>query len=196
MVAGAFYTQVTAEGFAWVDSPDPAKDLDLVYLLRDHAGMPLARGWRPPLVEIVEWNRPTRRGRRFVRGELFGTFGLGSFCLSADAAAALGDILEPWGEMLPLKAGDATSLHLYRPFTRDCLLSKERRPEPELLRLRQGVLHWYHFDAERVCGADAFCIPSEWNQVFVSQRVVDAVRRHGLRGLAFDPAARPDGGAG
>jgi hypothetical protein len=149
--------------------------------LRDmFMGAPMAATWKPPLVEILRDVR--HRGR--PRSD-FPAFG-GDPVFSERAIEALRNLLEPSGEILPLRCHEGT--YFAYNVTRVVDALDEARSELErfddgvVMRIVQPV-----FFPDRVAGETIFKVPQSRARVFVTDPFVQRIQERGLVGFDLQP---------
>jgi hypothetical protein len=161
---------------------------DVDELLDRFDGRPMAGSWSPLEVEVIRDSR--HRGRPASDFPLlYGPVPV----LSERAAHALGDLLDGAGERLPLRGGDGR----YQALNVTRVLDALDEERCEVKRFRSGrimrVLR-YAFRPEAIGEAAVFKVPQMLkSEVYVTDRFADAVRRHGLIGLAWDRKLWSDG---
>lgn len=141
-----------------------------------------AEGWQPIRVRLIS----SEGGKRLAAADS-PWLGDHALILRPRAVAVLGAILLRCGELLPLRCEDAEGLVVLNP---RCLPALDEA-RSTIRRFRSGramVVERYEFLGHALVGAAAFKIPTlRVSPTFVSQVVVDAWDRAGLRGLKFRP---------
>jgi hypothetical protein len=159
-----------------------AEGADVNALLDGFDGRPMRKSWSPLEVEVIRDSRHSGRPESDFP-LLFGPVPV----LSDRAARALGELLDGAGELLPL-GGEGDGYHILN-VTRVIDALDEQRSQfkrfPSSGRIMR-VLR-YAFRPEAIGDVAIFKLPQTVkSDVYVTDRFVDAVRRHELTGLAWD----------
>lgn len=159
---------------------------DLEYFQTHFVGQPLATGWHPPPVEVLNKSKPVRD---------FVSWMLAAPVLSERAVTALRPLISPYVEVLPLIEVKRKQLYAINVLHLiDCLdLARSEvtwsSTDPErVLNVRRFVFDPARLPADPVI----FKVPEDTGEVFVSQSFVEAVIQHRLTGcLLIKPEANP-----
>ena len=103
------------------------------------------------------------------------------------AAAALGALLEPNGELLPLESGTQTKFFAYNITTvSDALdVNASRLTWASSKQTQAMAIEYFAFDPQKVAELTIFRIRQRRTDVFVTSTFVDAVKASGLAGFEF-----------
>jgi hypothetical protein len=104
------------------------------------------------------------------------------------AVEVLKDILEKYGELLPLITEDGEKLYVHNTFVLPNALDEEKTEFFRVDGIKRilGVTKAV-FREDIVRGVDMFRVPPMLNVIYVSDRFVDLVNKHNLKGIEFRP---------
>jgi hypothetical protein len=160
---------------------------DVIRLRDTFVGSPMAASWQPLLVEILRDARHRNRPRSD-----FPAFG-GDPVFSKRAIEALRDLLEPNGEILPLRCHEGT----YFAYNVTRLVDALDEARSELERFSSGRIMWIErpvFFPVRIASEVIFKIPQSPNRTFVTDRFAQRIQEQGLVGFDLQPVwSGPDG---
>jgi hypothetical protein len=166
------------EGFEWVRLD---RDEDYRVLL-DLDARPALPGWTPLAAHLLTRDDGTGRERR--RAEL-PWLGRQALVLRDDAIDALGPLLEPFGELLPLACPDARLAIVHLTNVLDAL-DEERS---ELVRFGSGrimTITRYELLADRLAAPQAFKLPQmPGGAMLLTGDLVERIEAAGFAGTAF-----------
>jgi hypothetical protein len=162
-----------------------AVNTDDYAVFRSLDGTPRKATWRPIVVRCVRGDR--RWKNRFAD---FPSMPGGLLFLREKAAEVLKDMLEKFGELLPLVTEKGEVLYIHNTtFVLPNALDEEKAEFyrvdgiDRILGVRKPV-----FREDIVRGADLFRLPAELSsRTYVSDKFVDLVNKHNLKGLEFNP---------
>jgi hypothetical protein len=170
------YKRLNAKGYEIINTVHGYED-DQVFL---HLYGPSRKNdWKPILVQR---DRPTRRGGCKEADIPYDGYAL---VLRPHAVAALQDILEAHGEVLPLATNDGVELYVFNPrFVLDALDMErselEHRPESGYFLVRKFV-----FIESVVRDVDIFRLSQGYLKSVFSDRFVERVKKAKLKGTEF-----------
>lgn len=141
--------------------------------------------WRP--LEMVPVTDHVQNPRKLAGPSDAVNFNLTPICLLSERArAAIGTLLEEYGELLPAYAGDKKFFLLHVTSVVDALDEStsvvERFASGKIMRIVK-----YSLRGDVIGDRDVFRLPNEKWKVFVSERFVAHVRELGLDGFVFKP---------
>jgi hypothetical protein len=173
----AIYAPQGAEDFECVNTVD---NVDYEVLLQ-FDGQRRASTWKPIAVRRVRAD--DRQG--FIPSD-FPWLGSHALIMRRAAVDALGDILDPNGEVLPLSTDDGVELFVLNARMVDALdeanSSLMKFPGTNrIMRIKKVA-----FVTSRIEGIDLFRLPHRASPTYVSGRFVERVKAAGLRGLVFN----------
>jgi hypothetical protein len=153
-------------------------------VFRSLDGTPRKAAWKPIVVRCV---RGDRRWKKQFSDFPWNVGGLMFF--REKAAEVLKDMLEKHGELLPLVLEDGEKLYVHNTSVLPNALDEERT---EFLHIpgidRVMGITKAVFREDIVRGVDMFRLPIELSRrTYVSDRFVDLVNKHNLKGLEFRP---------
>ena len=163
---------------AWINCSDPedAGLLDRVTLQLDTIDRSRTIG-----LEVSDWDAPGD----WIETDCPKNPAYGTVLLSERAVSAFGSLLTDTGYLLDTHLAFATRYKLFICEREIDALDLERS---DLRRFRDGNI-WdvfrYELDADRLRDQHVFRLKHRPSRVFVSDRVVDLVREHGLTGFLF-----------
>jgi hypothetical protein len=145
----------------------------------DLDGSPRKGNWTPP---HVQRDRPTRRSA-CKAADL--PFGLNTLFMRRPAMEALRDVLEAYGEILPVIDKDGVELFVHNVLGIREALDMERSdivhvPETTIVYIRTPV-----FIESAIGDAEMFRVPIDTNRVFYTDRFVERVKAAKLKGTDF-----------
>jgi hypothetical protein len=112
----------------------------------------------------------------------------GGLCFREKVAEVLKDMLEKYGELLPLITEEGENLYVHNTSVLPNALDEERT---EFLHIpgidRVMGITKAVFRENIVRGVDMFRVPPMLNVIYVSDRFVDLVNKHNLKGIKFRP---------
>jgi hypothetical protein len=162
---------------------------DWVRLRDKFEGAPMASTWEPLLVEILR-DRVHRNRPRSDFPSLDGVIPV----FSERAIAAMRDLLEPRGEILPLRCHEGT----YFAYNVTRVIDALDETRSELERFDDGRVMWIDrpaFFPDRLAGEVIFKIPQSRARVFVTDPFAQRVHERGLAGFALRPVWSGPAGA-
>jgi hypothetical protein len=144
-------------------------------------GTPRKTTWKPIVVRCV---RADKRQKQLVSD--FPWLG-GVLFFRERAVEVLKDMLEKNGELLPIITEDGVNLYVHNTFVLQNALDEDKST---ITRFADNQLMWikkevFHEDAIRE--VDMFRLPSRSSATYVSDRFVELVTKHNLKGLEFNP---------
>jgi hypothetical protein len=166
------------EGFEWV-LPRDHVDFET---FRQFDGTRRTQSWRPVAVELL---RIDDDGLPLQPADL-PWLGDHVLVLTSRAVRVLGEVLLPFGELLPLACADA-ELFVYNPLMVVDALDGERSRVVRFSSGRVMDIREYVLRSEAIRGIHAFKIPEMTRgSLLVSSAVVEAVKNADLRGTGFE----------
>ncbi len=155
------------------------KSYDDIRILADLDGSPRKGDWTPP---HVQRDRPTRRSGN-KPADL--PCRVNTLIMRRPAMEALRDVLEAYGEILPLATDDGVELFVHNVLGVREALDMERSdiehvPETTIFFIRTPA-----FIESAIGDAEMFRVPIETNRVFYTDRFVERVKAAKLKGTDF-----------
>lgn len=170
------YEPLNVDGYECVNACDP-RDYEVFHGLD---GSPRAKDWRPIRVRRM---RPD--DLQTFKPSDFPWLDSHALVMRRTAIAALGDILETHGEVLPLATDDDIELFVFNVRTVDALDEERssimRFPDTNrIMWIKKAI-----FIPSKIRDLDLFALPHRGTSTYVSDRFVSRVESSGLRGLTF-----------
>lgn len=178
MTALSIYRPSVPEGFEWVVPKDHA-DFET---FRQFDGTRRKQSWHPVAVELLHVDDD---GVRRQPADL-PWLGDHVLVLTGRAVGVLGELLLPFGELLPLACADS-ELFVYNPLRIVDALDGERSTVVRFSSGRVMDIRQYVLRSESIRGVHVFKIPEMTRgPLLVSSAVVEAVKNADLRGTEFE----------
>lgn len=179
-VAGvSIYQLAVAEGYEWVMPPEPA-DPELFELFFTLDGT-RRKDWQPPEMEILNSGEYGESWR-------YSDFPWFLHCapvLRERAVARLRHELEPYGEFLALDCDEPIAL-----FNVTNVIDALDEPSSQILRFDDDgsimEIQRYQFIPAAIEGHDLFKLPMRASSIFVTDHLIEKLKRTGLVGLRFE----------
>jgi hypothetical protein len=171
------YKPMVREGFEWINCVD-GDDYE-TFLSFD--GSPRREHWTPVKVRRVRADKDSA----FYSSD-FPWLGADALVMRRKAVDVLRDLLEAYGEILPLEDEGGVELFVLNARALDAL--DEQRSEIQRFASSARIMRIKSlaFREPVVRGVDIFRLPHRASAIYVSERFVEAVEKAGLVGLEFN----------
>lgn len=174
------YLPKPEEGFELCHPTDPSQ---FEWLVTQINGAPRRRTWAPVPVEIVHEDE----GKRLKRADS-PWLGAHALVLRQDVAASISRTLLEWGELLPLRCGEA-ALAIFNPTQVLDALDEQASDVRRFSNGRVMMVKRYAFRKSVIGASAAFKIPNlRSSPTFFTESLVSAWMAAGIRGVKFEVA--------
>ncbi len=171
------YEISSAEGYEFVNSSNQ----ETRSVFRGFSGKTQRENWRPVLVLLER----SDLGQKLKHGD-FHTIGAAPLIMRKRAVAALSEIWNANGEILPLKEESGEELFVFNSQSVDALDESQSDIVSFPSSGRIMVIQKHVFTKEKLEGIDVFHLPNSPHITYVSQRFVDMVKENDLSGINFE----------